>query len=167
MHCPTSMIRVHWRSFAVKIMKTLSPEISDAERAVHHYKRGLLTLVMRRILAVAQTQPYVSAGDIPEDIVGAEHRQGVVSNAWNALKALEIIEQLPIRFMDEERGIIAGRCVNRNPSAKDRWVTCYRLASAARAHAWLRANGDGDVKPDRRDALSHVEQFVEQDLLTA
>lgn len=122
-------------------MKTLSEPISSMQRAVSEYKRELLVRVMKAILAVAFTQPYVSAGDIAEDIVTPEHRQGVVSNAWNTLKALELIEQLPVRFMDDANGIVAGRKQNQNEGAKGRWVCAYKLTSLAAARTWLAANG--------------------------
>lgn len=121
-------------------MKTLPPPVSDMQRAVSEYKRELLVRVMRAIIAVSFRQPYFCAGDIAEDIVAPEHRQGVVSNAWNSLKALEIIEQLPVRFMDDERGIVAGRMMNRNTDAKGRWVCAYRLRSRGAAETWIDAN---------------------------
>ena len=68
-------------------MKTLPPQISDAERAVNAYKHELLVRVMAVIVRAAMARPYVSAGDVPEDIVEKQHRQGVASNAWNALRS--------------------------------------------------------------------------------
>lgn len=121
-------------------MKTLPPPISDAERAVHHYKLELLVKVMAHILRRALIQRFVDAGDVPEDIVEHQHRQGVASNAWNALKALEILEPLPMNFNDERLKIFAGRKLNSNPGAKGRWVTVYQLASRAKALAWANAN---------------------------
>ena len=121
-------------------MRTLPQPISDAERAVHHYKAKLLKLIMAHIVRRALVQRYVDAGDVPEDIVESEHRQGVASNAWNSLKALEILEPLPLGFNDEAAQIFAGRRLNRNTSAKGRWVSVYRLRSRAAAAAWANAN---------------------------
>ena len=122
-------------------MQTLPAPISDAERAVNAYKHELLLRVMAHIVRRALVQAYVFAGDVPEDIVDQEHRQGVASNAWNALRALEIIEALPLTHNDAERQIFGGRKQNPNPDAKGRWVAVYRLASLARARAWANANG--------------------------
>jgi hypothetical protein len=121
-------------------MITLSPEISDAERAVHAYKHELLVRVMACILRRALVQAHVSAADVPEDIVSKEHRQGVASNAWNALRALEIIEALPMGHTDPALGIFGGRIQNKNGDAKGRWVACYRLRSRSAALTWAAAN---------------------------
>lgn len=122
-------------------MKTLPPEISDAERAVSQYKHKLLIKVMACIVRKAMEQPYVSAKDIPEDIVEKEHRQGVASAAWNSLKACEVIQPVPMNLSDERYGIIYGRICNKNPMAHGRMVCAYRLTSRVSALAWLRANG--------------------------
>lgn len=122
-------------------MKTLSPEISDAERAVSAYKHELLTRVMAHIARTAMRQPYVSAKDVPVDIVSKEHRQGVASNAWNALDALEIIERLPLETTVPGENIFGGRTMNTNEGAKGRWVAVYRLRSRAAALTWLARNG--------------------------
>ena len=119
-------------------MKTLPAEISDAERAVHHYKQELLVRVMAHIVRRALVQAHVFAGDVPEDIVAGEHRQGVASNAWNALRALEIIEPLPLTYNDASQQIYGGRKQNPNKDAKGRWVAVYFLASEPLAHEWLR-----------------------------
>jgi hypothetical protein len=73
-------------------MLTLPAPIADAERAVNQFKHTLLIKVMAHIVRRALVQAHVSAGDVPEEIVDAEHRQGVASNAWNTLRALEIIK---------------------------------------------------------------------------
>jgi hypothetical protein len=121
-------------------MRTLPAPISDAERAVHHYKAGLLRLVMAHIVRRALVQTHVSANDVPEDIIEPQHRQGVASNAWNALRSLEIIEAVPMAFTDETAAIYGGRIQNKNPHRKGAWVTAYRLASRAKAVAWANAN---------------------------
>ncbi|HEV2691425.1 MAG TPA: hypothetical protein VG347_00865 [Verrucomicrobiae bacterium] len=121
-------------------MLTLPARIADAERAVSHYKRDLLVLVMAHIVRRSLVQAYVSAGDVPEDIIAKEHRHGVASNAWNALRSLEIIAAVPMKFTDETAKIFGGRIQNVNEGAKGRWVTAYRLASRAKAVSWANAN---------------------------
>ena len=134
-------------------MITLPPDISDAERAVSQYKRELLVRVMAHILRRALVQAYVSAGDVPEDIIAREHRQGVASNAWNALRAIQIIEAVPMSLTDPERGIYGGRIQNRNGDAKGRWVAAYRLRSRSAAITWANANGvrlaEAELKPEQ------------------
>ena len=121
-------------------MKTLPTPISDAERAVHHYKGELLKKVMAHIGRRALVSAYVSAGDVPEDIIAKEHRQGVASNAWNALRSLQIIEMVSLGTTDPACGIFGGRIQNKNEGAKGRWVAAYRLRSRAAAAAWANAN---------------------------
>lgn len=128
------------------------------QRAVSEYKRELMVRVMKAIIAVAFEKPYFCAGDIAEDIVEPEHRQGVVSNAWNTLKALEIIVQLPVRFMDEPNGIVAGRKQNTNEGAKGRWVCAYRLVSRAAAQTWLNVNRATSPLPSERFTQKAIEQ---------
>src|ERR1700743_505255 len=94
-----------WKARNFDSMRTLPAPTSDAERAVHHFKHGLLVRVMAHIVRRALVQAYVFAGDVPEEIVEKEHRQGVASNAWNALKALGILKPLPLHFNDPTRGI--------------------------------------------------------------
>lgn len=121
-------------------MLTLPAQISDAERAVSQNKHKLLVRVMAHIVRRALVQAYVSAGDVPEDIIEKEHRQGVASNAWNALRALEIIKAVPMNLSDEERGIFGGRIQNKNEGRKGAWVTAYRLQSRAAAITWANNN---------------------------
>ena len=121
-------------------MQTLPAQISDAERAVHHYKGELLKRVMAHIVRRALVQAYVSANDVPEDIIEKEHRQGVASNAWNALRSLQIIEMVSPGLTDAPRHIFGGRIQNLNEGAKGRWVAAYRLRSRAAAITWANAN---------------------------
>ncbi|MDE2104380.1 MAG: hypothetical protein KGL39_44490 [Patescibacteria group bacterium] len=121
-------------------MITLPAPISDAERAVAQYKHELLVRVMAHIVRRALAQAYVSANDVPEDIVEKEHRQGVASNAWNALRAIQIIEAVPLAFSDPARGIFGGRIQNKNEHRKGAWVTVYRLRSRSTAVTWANAN---------------------------
>ena len=122
-------------------MLTLPAPISDAERAVNAFKHDLLVRVMAHIVRKALVQAYVAADDVPEDIVEKEHRQGVASNAWNSLRALEIIEALPLNFNAPDLGIFAGRRMNKNDGAKGRWVGVYRLINPALARLWAARNG--------------------------
>ncbi len=121
-------------------MLTLPAPIADAERAVNHYKHELLVRVMAHIVRRALLQAYVSAGDVPEDIIAKEHRQGVASNAWNALRSLQIIEAVPLALSDPDRGIYGGRIQNPNPGRKGSWVGAYRLRSRSAAITWANAN---------------------------
>ena len=121
-------------------MLTLDPPISDAERAVAGFKREQLLNVEAAIILKAIEKTYVHAGDIPEDIVPADDRQGVASGAWNGVVALEIIERLPLNFNDEDRKIFGGRTRNENPLARGRWVAVYRLRSMKLALTWLERN---------------------------
>ena len=121
-------------------MLTLPAPISDAERAVNAFKHDLLVRVMAHIVRKSLVQAYVAADDVPEDIVEKEHRQGVASNAWNSLRALEIIEALPLNFNAPDLGIFAGRRMNKNEGAKGRWVAVYRLTSQSSARLWAERN---------------------------
>lgn len=122
-------------------MKPLSQPVTDALLAVHGNKHVQLIRVQAEIVRVAMERFYVSPADIPEDICAKEDRQGVASNAWNGLKALEIIEAVPMNLVDAARKIFGGRIQNTNPSAKGRWVACYRLRSRTAALTWLENNG--------------------------
>lgn len=124
-------------------MKTLPPAISDAERAVHAFKHDMLVRVMAHIVRLALHQGFISPNDVPEDIVDKEHRQGVASNACNALVAIEVIERLPLVFTDASLNIFAGRTMNKNESAKGRMVAVYRLRNRALALTWLERNEAG------------------------
>ena len=141
-------------------MKTPSAPITDALLAVSAYKSALLVDAQRRIVAVAKRKPYFSADDLPTDWLAPEHRQGIASNAFNALRACEVIERLPLMFNDPERDIFAGRSKNGNPGAKGRWVACYRLASLAKAEAWLRANPEPVRQPSQVLAGVQEEMFA-------
>ena len=122
-------------------MKTPSPEISDAERAVQNYKHELMVRVMSAIIHVAFKKPFFSPADIDPDIVPESDRQGCLSNAWSTLHSLEIIERLPMGYTDPSLGIFGGRIKNTNESAKGRFTGCYRLVSRSLAETWLARNG--------------------------
>ena len=121
-------------------MLSLPAPIADAERSVSQFKHTLLVRVMAHIVRRALVQAHVYAGDVPEDIIEKEHRQGVASNAWNTLRSLEIIEALPMTYNDAGAGIFAGTKQNPNEGAKGRWVSVYRLKNHALAVAWANAN---------------------------
>ena len=142
-------------------MKSRPEDQSDAERAVMAYKHELAVKVMAFIVRLALRQPYIYPGDVPEDIVAREHRQGVVSNAWGSLDSLEIIEKLPLNFNDERHEIFGGRKCNRNEGAKGRWVGAYRLRSAAAARTWLARNaGEAAIINPKPDRLVEQELFA-------
>lgn len=135
-------------------MRSRPTEQSDAERAVLNYKHALAIRVARHIVILSLRQPYVYPGDVPQDIVEKEHRQGVVSNAWGTLKACEVIVELSPNFSDPAHGIFHGEKCNTNPGAKSRWTGVYRLCSRARALTWLERNGG--VPPEFAPAKPEV-----------
>ena len=141
------------------------PEQFDAERAVLLYKHTLAVRVMRFIVQRALIEPYVSPGDVPENIVAPEHRQGVVSNAWNGLARgnSPVLEKPPLNFSDERFGIIGGRKRNENGCAKKRWTAAYRLRSRALALTWLERNPD----PTLATAPARIEKADQMELVTA
>lgn len=122
-------------------MKPLPAEFVDAERAVAAFKHALLLRVMGFIVREALARGLVCPGDVPEDIVEDHHRQGVVSNAWNSVCSLGIVERLPMNLNVPALGIFGGRIKNRNGRAKGRWTAAYRLASEQMARTWAEANG--------------------------
>jgi hypothetical protein len=124
-------------------MLTLPPQISDAERAVNAYKHELLMRVETFIVRLALGQVYVCPGDVPEDIVEKEHRQGVTSNAWNGLRSLEIIETLPLNFNDPAHEIFAGRRQNKTTARKDAgrlYIACAPATSPTPGSAPINSN---------------------------
>jgi hypothetical protein len=141
-----------------------TPEF-DAERAVLLYKHNLAVRVMRFIVRLALTEPYVSPGDVPENIVGSEHRQGVVSNAWNGLARGKspILEKPPLNFSDDRFGIVGGRKRNDNNGAKKRWTAAYQLRSRALALTWLERNPE----PAGGTHLERIEKADQMELVTA
>lgn len=137
-------------------MKTRPVDQSDAERAVMAFKHKLAIAVMRFIVIKGLGQTYIYPGDVPDDIVEKEHRQGVVSNSWGGLDALEIIEKLPMNFTDEKAEIFGGRKRNGNLAAKGRWTAVYRVKNAALARTWLERNGG---LPEPRPAVPQPTEF--------
>lgn len=136
---------------------------ADAERAVMAYKRDLAVRVMRAIVSLALTQRYVYPGDLPPDIVAPEHRQGVVSNAWGSLRALEIIAPISPRVFDDALGILAGKRINKAEGAKGRYVMVYELVSRDRALTWLSRNAV-PAQPPPPGAATTISQELELQL---
>ena len=121
------------------------------------YKSRLAIAVMRFIVLNGLRQRYIYPGDVPEDIVEPEHRQGVVSNAWGCLDALEIIQKLPMNYNDENAEIFGGRKQNKNGKAKGRWTGVYFVKNAALARTWLERNGG---LPEPRPAAPQPMEFA-------
>ena len=109
--------------------------------AVAAYKHEQLVRVMAVIVRAALKHSLVSPNDVAEDIVEPQDRQGVVSNAWNALVALDIVERADLRFTNPDLDIYGGRTQRTSHGAKGRWVGVYFLKSRERALTWARANG--------------------------
>jgi len=118
-------------------MKPLKPELVLPILAVTRWKNRQFTRMELGIIRHALTHHYVYPGDIPEDIVEADSRQGVASNCWNVLAALEIIKMCKTDLKDAARGIVLGRKRNTNPKAKGRWTGVYELNSRALALEYL------------------------------
>jgi hypothetical protein len=129
-------------------MIPLKPETVGPVIAVSSWKHREFIKVQAAIIKAALASSVISAGDIDENIVGEASAQGVKSNGWNVLRALGIIERVPLSFTDETRGIFGGRICNRHESAKGRWVAVYRLSSRAMALAWLERNGHQVAQPE-------------------
>jgi len=123
-------------------METLKPEIAMPMHLVQSWKQDAFVDAQTAILRLAlSTGTYFSPGDIPEDTIDPESRQGVASNAWNSLKALGIIERAPMAVTIQQDGIFGGRKRNGNPHAKGRWCAVYYLKSKSLAIAWLKRHG--------------------------
>src|SRR5580704_2722169 len=108
-------------------MKTLKPELVLPILAVTRWKNRQFTKMELAIIRHALDHHYVYPGDIAEDIVEAESRQGIASNCWNVLTALEIIRMCKTDLCDDARGIVLGRKRNTNKKAKSRWTAMYEL----------------------------------------
>jgi hypothetical protein len=140
-------------------MKALATEIAMANQLVANWKPCPYLRLQVFITRLALRQAYVYPGDVPEDLCARDDRQGVASNVWNNLESLEIIERLPLNFQDAPAEIFGGRKRNRNPSAKGRWTSVYRLYSSAKASEWLRRNEGLSGQPDARvEPVATVQQ---------
>jgi hypothetical protein len=114
------------------LVTTLPKPVASSLSLVKAYKRELLHSAMREIILLALDRQCVSPADIPEDTLAKEHRQGVASNAWNALVAEGIL-------------VACGRCKNTNPKAKGRWTQNYTIGFRRKAKDWL-----NEHKPSRK-----------------
>jgi len=123
--------------------------------AVSAWKHQQLVDAQAKILGLALEKDYVSPADFAEDELAPNDRQGVASNAWNALRAAGLIDRLALGFNNPERGIFAGRIRNPNEAAKGRWVAVYFLLSRKLALAWLDRNspGRGNAKAEKVQQL--------------
>jgi hypothetical protein len=127
-------------------VKPLKPELVLPILAVTRWKNRQFTKMELAIIRHALDHFYVYPGDIAEDIVEAESRQGVASNAWTVLCSLEILRMCKTDLTDEARGIVLGRKRNKNKKAKGRWTGVYQLNSRALALAYL-ARHEGKILP--------------------
>lgn len=142
----------------------MKPEVADAYVAVVNYKHALLVKVQRVILEKAARQPFVSANDVPRELLDEAHHQGVYSNAWNGLSGLKnpILEKLPLSFNDSSRNIFAGRTKSVHASRKGGWNAVYRLASKKAMETWMERNLEPEPAsleinapvPDKQEELS-------------
>ena len=95
---------------------------TDLLHAIGSWKHDEFVQAQAAILRVALGRDkfgdhFFYPGDIAEDMV-PHSRQGVASNAWNALRALNIIDRVSFTVNCEPQGIISGRKRNTNPHAK-------------------------------------------------
>ena len=118
-------------------MKPLKPETVLPTLAVLTWKAGEMTKMECAIVKHALAHHYVYPGDIPEDTIAKQHRNGVASNCWGVLESAGIIAKCPLSFTDETRKIVGGRKRNVNVRAKGRWTAVYFLASRSLAEALL------------------------------
>lgn len=130
-------------------MVEMKPETVLPTIAVQAFKHREFVRVQTAIIRAALANHYICSGDIQEDIVAESSKQGVKSNAWNALRALEIIERVPLGLTIDSLGIYGGRKRNKNPDAKGRFVAVYVLKSRSLALTWLQRNGQSVQDWDR------------------
>jgi|ERR1041385_948006 hypothetical protein len=123
-------------------MKALNPDLVEPIVAVSSFKHLAFVKVQAEIIQAGLQHDVFSPNDIPEDIVAKEDRQGVVSNAWNSLEALEIIERLPVTFHDADRKIFGGKIRSTHKSRKGAWACVYKMKDATLARTWLIRNAD-------------------------
>ena len=131
-------------------MNPPKPETTEPLLAVSAWKHPQFIAAQAAIVKAALVNAYISPSDVPETVVRPEDRQGVASNAWNMLRALGIIQRVPLTLTVPERDIYGGRQRNGNEHAKGRWCAVYTLASKALAHEWLRRNAPHEPVPAAR-----------------
>ena len=129
-------------------MKPTPEPVATALNSVQTWKHEQLVAAQKLVLATALHQFTFGPGDVDDSSIASEHRQGCLSNAYNALVAAEIIERLPMHHNDPEAGIVCGRIRNQKEGAKGRWTAAYRLRSFALATSWLARHSDGETKPE-------------------
>jgi hypothetical protein len=132
------------------LVTTLPKPVASSLSLVKAYKRELLHSAMREIILLALDRQCVSPADIPEDTLAKEHRQGVASNAWNALVAEGIL-------------VACGRCKNTNPKAKGRWTQSYALKQGHKAEDWLRANKPANAM-SQPDLFAQTDRMIKEDM---
>lgn len=137
-------------------MKSIKPELVLPILAVTRWKYRQFTKMELAIIRHALDHHYVYPGDIAEDIVEAESRQGVASNAWTVLCSLEIIRLCKTDLCDEARGIVLGRKRNTNPKAKGRWTGVYELNHRGLALEYL-ARHAGEIAPPPVEKFEQLE----------
>lgn len=133
-------------------MIDMKPETVLPTIAVQANKHREFVAVQAAIIRKALAQTYLSAGDIDEDIVRDESKQGVKSNGWNTLRALEIIQRAPLSLNVPALGIFGGRMRNPKPAAKGRWCAVYTIKSPSLARAWMERNGQA-LEPTKRETF--------------
>ena len=122
-------------------MSAIKTELASPMHAVNGWKQKEFVAAQAAVLRIALTHDHFSPADLPENSTLPEHRQGVASNAWNSLTALNIIQRVPMSLTVPAKKIYGGRTMNTNPSAKGRWCSVYHLASRSLALAWLERHG--------------------------
>ena len=125
------------------------PETVVPMLAMSAWKHELLVKAQRTILhAALSAYPHpFGPGDETDLPEMAGHEQGVVSNAWNALRCAEIIERVSITYSEPSRAIHGGRRRNPDPKDKGRWTAMYRLRSRPLALEWLKRHGFETKEP--------------------
>lgn len=128
--------------------RDIKPEVASPMHAVGAWKQGAFVRMQAAIIRRAMAASHVSPGDVAEDTVADEDRQGVASNAWNSLVALGVLERLPRTATFPAYEIYGGRTRNKNPGAKGRWTAVYRLTSPGLARSWMARHGQ-PLEPQR------------------
>ena len=119
-------------------MKALKPpETTVPTLAVLTWKHPEMSRMAVAVLHHALGHPCVYPGDIPEDVVREDSRQGVASSVWGWLESAGILRKVPLDYCSEAQKIVYGRKRNTNPHARGRWTAVYTLASRSLAEALL------------------------------
>ena len=121
--------------------RIMNPEVDHATLCVVGWKHPALKTVCGEILRKGISRAWVFPGDIPEDVVDPQDRQGCASLAWTLLRKQGVLARAPLTLSIPAQGIVGGRKKNQNPSAHGRWVSVYTVPSRKLAESWLKANG--------------------------